>query len=66
MMQRQLCPYVVANIANTDEVGALFRSYRCRCINPRDRPTATPEARDLVTAVLTVFVGGTKSPAREY
>ena len=52
----------IREIANTDEVGVLYRSFPSRAINPLDKSTSASLIKDRLTAVLTVYADGTKAP----
>lgn len=54
-LQKLLCSWHVHNIANTDEVGVLFRSFPSSTGYPRDRLKASQRMNDRLTAVLNVF-----------
>lgn len=61
-LKRLLAFWDIRDIANTDEVGVLYRSLPSRSINPRDMPTGHKRVKDRLTAVLTVYADGTKGP----
>lgn len=60
--RRLLCTWAVQELANTDEVGVLYRCFPSRTVCTSNAPTAYKRIKDSLTAVLTVYADGRKDP----